>query len=327
VDPNFLEKMRKKKERVHQEEVKAEAEAQAAASRGGHGAGTIEDDEADDEPTTEEIEDQNGPEEEDATNRDRDITRDGNIPEVVEDESGADPDDPFTDDPPAKISKVTFSDDLLAEDRDTKILQLKDHLTLLAADEYCFIRHIEDNAYGEWTVDFEDLVQRLREVEIDSFIKEAFGKSGHRLVQMMRKDGKLDQTHLPNAALLNQRGIRTKLAEMQMAGVVEVQGVPRDSAHSVNRMIFLWYFDHDRVSAIFLNNVYKVMSRNFQRLEIERQRSRDILSLSERTDVTDGTEKLSEGHLKTLGAFKDKEDKLLGQIIRCDGLVGIFRDY
>ena len=93
-----------------------------------------------------------------------------------------------------------------------------------------------------YTVDFENLVQRLREMEIDSFIKETFGKAGHRLVQMMRRDGKLDQTHLPNAALLQQRNTRIKLAEMQMGGVVEVQGVPRDSAHSVNRMIFLWYF-------------------------------------------------------------------------------------
>jgi len=325
VDPHYLENMRKKKERIRLAEAKAEEEALAAAS--GDKA------EADNQPEAEEVAGHNGAAyKQEQVNEDEDVTMNGNIPEVDEEEPEFDADDPFAEDLPAsKRSKVTFSDDVPeavpTDDRETQLSQLKNHLTLLATDEYCFLSHRADNSYDEWSVDFESLIQRLREAEIDSVIKDTFGRSGHRLVQMMRKDGKLDERLLPNTALLNQRGFRMKLAEMQMAGVVEIQGIPRDSQHTVNRTIFLWYFDHDRVSSVFLNNVFKVMSRNFQRLEIERQRSSEIIALSERTDVKDGTEKLTEGQMKTLSEFQSKEDKLLGQIARCDSLVGIFRDY
>jgi DNA-directed RNA polymerase III subunit RPC3 len=260
----------------------------------------------------------------------------GNIPEVDPD-SDSHGDDPFDDEAPttksSKGAKVTFQDKLpkpeAAETRENRMLQVKNHLLLLAGDDCDFLRKCGSRGLGEWTVDFEGMTQYLQEVEMDTMILENFGKVGHRLARMMRKLGKLDEKQLPNLALVKQKDVRTKLAEMQMAGVVDIQEVPRDSGRTTSRTIFLWYFDVERVSTMLLDSIYKNMSRCFQRLDIERRRVQDVLALTERTDLLDEQPEqyMAQDQLNTLHEIEDKEDSLLGQIGRLDELVAIFRDY
>lgn len=231
-----------------------------------------------------------------------------------------------------KRPRVTFQDrspnPAEPDERLNHVLQIKNHLMLLAADDCHFLRRCGNRGHGEWTVDFERLVDYLQQSELDFIILENFDVAGHRLARMMRKVGKVDEKQLSSIALMKQKDIRTKLAEMQMAGMVDIQEVPKDSNRTNARTIFLWYFDAARVSSIILQNVYKTMSRCLQRLEIERRRSDDILSLSERSDVKDNKEEiLKEEHLNQLRVFHGKEDKLLGQLGRLDELVSIFRDY
>jgi DNA-directed RNA polymerase III subunit RPC3 len=260
--------------------------------------------------------------EEEAEDEDHEVNGNGNIPEVVED-SDSHGDDPFTERPApksAKRAKVTFE-----EKPASRAEQLEKHLMLLEADECKFIRRC---APHQWTVDFEDLVDHLKESGVNSIMLENFGQLGHRLVRMMRKFGKVDEKILPQTALTGQKEIRCKLAEMQMAGMVEVQCIPRDAAHTVQRSIFLWFFDADRVLAILLNNIYKAMARCLQRLEVERQKDSSILSLAARSDVRESEKEVLTGEqLNHLQNFRDKEEMLVGQLGRLDELVAIFRDY
>lgn len=261
----------------------------------------------------------------------------GNIPEVDE-HSADDGDDPFADaSRPAKRAKVTFQEKLpkgkqkqeTSDDRELRLTYLKRHLQLLAEDSCQFIRKCGNAGFNEWTVDFEPLVEHLRESELDTILLENFGQGGHRLVRMLRRLGKLEEKALPNLALMKQKDIRTKMAEMQMAGMVDIQEVPRDASRNTSRMIFLWYFDLERVSSILLDSVYKAMSRCFQRLEVEKRRASGILAMADRTDVRETSEEevLDEAQLRMLEEIRTIEEKLLGQIARLDELVGIFRDY
>jgi DNA-directed RNA polymerase III subunit RPC3 len=260
----------------------------------------------------------------------------GNISEADPD-SDSHGDDPFDDEDTrtksSRRAKVTFQDQLpkpeVAENRENRMLQVKNHLLLLAGDDCDFLRKCGSRGLGEWTVDFESMTQYLQEVEMDTMLLENFGKVGHRLARMMRKLGKLDEKQLPNLALVKQKDARTKLAEMQMAGVVDIQEVPRDSGRTTGRTIFLWYFDVERVSTILLDSIYKNMSRCFQRLDIERRRVQDVLALTERTDLLDEQPEkyMDQEQLNTLHEIEDKEESLLGHIGRLDELVAIFRDY
>ncbi|KAL3418680.1 RNA polymerase III subunit RPC82 [Phlyctema vagabunda] len=223
-------------------------------------------------------------------------------------------------------SKVTFQTE--PEDRQARMLQIRNHLMLLASDDYHFIRKHGLGQQGSYTVDFESLVQTLRETELDTLIMENFGKTGHRLGRIMRKFGKLDEKQLPKMALMKQKDVRTKLVEMQMAGFVDIQEVPKDNSRTAGRTIFLWHFDKQRVSTILLDIIYKAMSRCLQRLEVEKRQADDIITTVSRTDVRGNEEEmLTSEQMKKLREIRGKEEKLLAQVGRLDELVGIFRDF
>jgi DNA-directed RNA polymerase III subunit RPC3 len=288
--------------------------------------------------TEEDIEDEGGgsasSDEEESEQEDHEMNETETVTDATEDfeDHG---EDHFKDETTAnshKRAKVTFEDDIAQptsqEASDNRVLQLRNHLMLLATDSCRFLRRCGLDGRGQWTVDYDQLVDHLRETEVNLILFENFGLEGHRLVRMMRKMGKLDEKMLPNTALMSQKDLRTKLAEMQMAGMVEVQCVPRDAAHTVNRSIYLWFFDADRVASMLLHKVYKTMSRCLQRLEIERRRASGILSLAARSDVQEKIEVFFNGEqLNLLQNFRAKEEMLVGQLARLDDLVGIFRDY
>jgi DNA-directed RNA polymerase III subunit RPC3 len=232
---------------------------------------------------------------------------------------------------PSKRQKVTFEDEMAdqEEEHQSRTVQLKNHLQILANDSCRFLTKVSPDGQGEWTVEFEHLSKYLRESELDKMILENYGPSGHRLVRMMRKVGKLEEKMIPNLGMMKQSEIRTKLAEMHMAGLVDIQEVARDAQHTIARTIFLWYFDEERVTSIYLNRLYKCMTRCFQRLEVEKRGAKDVLTILQRQDVRgrDPEEFLEADSLNKLQTFQFTEDTLLAQIGRLDDLISIFQDY
>ncbi|RFU32687.1 hypothetical protein B7463_g3665, partial [Scytalidium lignicola] len=270
---------------------------------------------------------------------DEDESEDGHV-DRNQHENGIDDDsDSQTDDTSTKVltsksskrGKVTFQDRPgagMAQDRQNKVMQLRNHLMLLAGDSHRFIRKCGSRGEGEWTVDFQPLVEYLKEIELDTILLESFGRTGHRLARILRKRGKLDEKHFPALALMKQKDVRTKLVEMQMAGVVDIQEVPRDNNRTPARTLFLWYFDTDRVHSVILEKFYKTMSRLFQRIQVEKSKSDQIQSLAERTDVRGHEEGTLTGvQLKELRKLRAKEELLLAQVGKLDELIGIFQDY
>jgi len=220
---------------------------------------------------------------------------------------------------------ITSGDHITSEDDiERRMEHLKNHLRVLIAEDAPFLRMC---VYNEYIVDFPQLIRFMRDMELNFYLLETFGPEGHRLLRLLQQLGKMEEKQLPYIALMKQKDIRTKLAEMQMAGMVDIQGIPRDAGHTNARMIFLWHFDEDRVKAILLDKIYKAMSRHIQRLDIERRRASGIIALSQRSDVLSGRVALTDTQMKLLSEFRDKESKFIVQLARLDGLVAIFRDY
>lgn len=245
-------------------------------------------------------------------------------------------DDPFAEDGPrpAKRQKVTFEDkpheSETPERSENRMQQIKNHLQLLELDECHFLRKCGSSGQGEWTVDFPRLNEVMQEAEINNMLLENHGVFGHRLGRILRKIGKLDEKQLPGLALMKQKDVRTKLAEMQMAGVVDIQEIPRDAnRNNPGRIIYLWYFDNERVASVILENTYKMMSRCLQRLEVERRKAAAVLEITDRSDVQDQQPEdyLEPAQLNAYELFLEKEEALLGQVLRLDQLIGIFRDF
>ncbi|KAI3327557.1 RNA polymerase III subunit RPC82 [Xylariaceae sp. AK1471] len=203
--------------------------------------------------------------------------------------------------------------------------QMRQHLLILAEAKQQFVRHCGQN---EWTVDFGPLIQQLRYVELDTMIEDSFGRQGLRLTRILREKGKLDDKTLPAMALMRKPDVHVKMAEMEMAGFLEVQEVPRDNNRAANRTIFFWFFDEDRTLKRVLDNAYKSMVRCLERLEVERYKKRNVLSVTNRRDVQGKEEEKLRGDIyNEYLEFLDIEKKLLSQLSRLDDLVSIFQEF
>jgi DNA-directed RNA polymerase III subunit RPC3 len=223
-------------------------------------------------------------------------------------------------------TKVKFLD--RAPTRAERIQQMRQHLLVLAESNLGFVRHNGTRDHGEWTVDFGLLLPKLRLIELDAIIEESFGRQGLRLVKILRAKGKIDDRTMPGLALMKKSDVYIKMTEMELQGYLEVQEVPRDNNRTASRTLFLWFFDHDRASARVLDDTYKAMARHLQRLEVERRKKKNVLSVVERKDVQGMEEEKLRGDIyNEYREFLDIESKLVGQIGRLDDLVGVFRDF
>ncbi|KAI1178228.1 RNA polymerase III subunit RPC82 [Nemania sp. FL0916] len=206
-----------------------------------------------------------------------------------------------------------------------RLRQMRQHLLILAEAKQQFARHCGQN---EWTVDFGPLIRQLRYAELDTMIEDNFGRHGLRLTRILREKGKLDDKTLPAMALMRKPDVHVKMAEMEMAGFLEVQEVPRDNNRAANRTIFFWFFDEAKTLRRVLDNAYKSMVRCLERLEVERHKKRNVLSLSNRKDVQGKEEEMLRADAyNEFMEFVDIEKKLLNQVSKLDDLVSVFQDF
>lgn len=223
-------------------------------------------------------------------------------------------------------ARVKFEDD--GTSKDSRLDQMRQHLLLLAEGRHRFVRHCGTHGRGQWTVDFGQLMESLREVELDAYIEQSFGRHGLRLTRILREKGKLDEKMLPSAALMKKSDVQGKMLAMQMAGLVDVQEVPKDNSRLANRTLFFWFFDGERTQSQLLDDVYKAMLRCLQTLQVERHKERNILSFVERKDVQGKEEEvMTAEHYNKYNRHLEGQEKLIGQVMRLDDMVGVFRDY
>ncbi|KAI1644269.1 RNA polymerase III subunit RPC82-domain-containing protein [Daldinia loculata] len=209
-----------------------------------------------------------------------------------------------------------------------RLHQMRQHLLILAESKEGFVRHCGSLDFGEWTVDFEPLMQHLKFLELDTLIENRFGRRGLRLTRILREKGKIDDKTLPSLALMKKPDVHVKMAEMEMAGFLDVQEVPRDNNRAAARTIFFWFFDLERTLQRTLDNTYKSMVRCLQRLDVERRKKASVLSVAERKDVQGMEEEKLRGDIyNEYVQFLDLEKKLLGQVGKLDDIVAVFRDF
>jgi len=223
-------------------------------------------------------------------------------------------------------AKVKFDEPAAPKERRMdRPTQLRQHLLILSESTQRFVRHCGPN---EWTVDFVPVMNSLRETELDSVIERRFDRQGLRLVRILRAKGKLDDKALPNIALMRGVDLRRKMFEMHRAGFVSVQEVPRDVKADVKKSFFLFYCNVDRSLRELLDASYETMVHCLQVLEALRQKERDVLETTKRTDVR-GREKdtMRKSYYERYSRFLDYERKLFAQVMRVDDLVSVLRDF
>lgn len=206
--------------------------------------------------------------------------------------------------------------------------EIDQHLSLLAQPPFNLTSKRMVSGLITWTVEFRHLARKLRHLELERMIEARYGDVALRVVRVLHSKGKLDEKRLQEISLLPFKDLRQVLASMQAGGFVDLQEVPRDAQRQPSRTIYLWYYDPDRIRNSVLEDTYKAMSRCLQRLRFERNRLKEFLEKTERSDVKGNEQRyLSEAELTLLDQWRAKEALLIGEVSRLDEMVAVMRDY
>ena len=207
---------------------------------------------------------------------------------------------------------------------------VQQHLLLLAEHPFQFATHHRrrHNRPESWDVDFSHVVDRIRLVELEQIIVSRYEREGLRIVRILQEKGKLDEKSIGSFALMPQKQMRSLLTRMHEAGHLELQEVPRDLQRLPSRTIFMWFFDADRCCRKVLEETYKTMARCLKRIKAEKETIQGVIDKAARTDVVGKEEEfLSVDERTALEAWREKEERLLGEVGRLDELVCVLRDF
>ena len=209
-------------------------------------------------------------------------------------------------------------------------LLTRQHLLLLAEHPLEFATYIRPThrTSESWTVKFHAISQKLRLIELENTIVSRYTADGLRIVRILQEKGKLDEKAISSFALMSQKQMRHLLTTMHEQGHLELQEIPKDNNRQPSRTMFLWFFDPERCRMKILEETYKAMARCMQRVKMEREAVQSTIDKASRTDVVGKEDEyLNVDERKTLKEWREKEEKLLGEVDRLDDLVAVLRDF
>lgn len=209
---------------------------------------------------------------------------------------------------------------------------LRQHLLLLAEHPHHFVHHVPqtDKAPEKWAVSFRLLSKELLQKSLFQVITSRFGPRAGRLTRILyaKDNKKFDEKELVLLSLTPQKTTRKILQIMHRAGYLELQEVPKDGQRKPSTTMFLWYFDPERCRRRVTEEIYQAMARCLKRTAVEKEGFKSTIQKASRTDVVGKEDELlGEGEREALRQWREKEDRIWGQVSRMDELVAALRDF
>lgn len=211
------------------------------------------------------------------------------------------------------------------QDRHKRYTLIEEHLKLLEEHPKSFCRRVGGGGRGEWKVSFPSLTDTLIHAEIDSTVLARFGRIAARIIRLLRDRGRLEEKQVAAFAMMRIKDVRAILTELQYAGIVEAQEVPKDAGRQPSRTVYLWFHDQHRVQNLLLQANYQGLSRMLQRLKQERENYKNAIEKAEMMDVKQAA--LAQNEREAIMQWREVEEKMLVQVQRMDETVALFRDF
>ncbi|KAI4290695.1 MAG: hypothetical protein L6R35_000002 [Caloplaca aegaea] len=224
------------------------------------------------------------------------------------------------------------------KDPESPLHPLRQHLFLLAEHPYHFLRHVPRTLTTSeaWVIPYPNLSHLLLHNALLNITISRFGPLGGRLLRILSSTPtatslppKLDEKALVLLSLIPQKPMRTLLHSMHRAGHIELQELPKDgNQRRPGTTSFYWFFDPERMRRRVLEETYKTMGNLLRRARVEREGVRGVVEKSERTDVVGREDEfLGDEELKALHEWREKEERIWGEVARLDDLVAVLRDF
>ena len=213
-------------------------------------------------------------------------------------------------------------------DKTRRLGLVEQHLSLLAEHPKGFCNRVGNRSSGEWRVNFPALTNTLIQAELDTTSTARYGRIATRIVRMLRDKGRLEEKQLAPTAMMRVKDVRALLTDLQSHGFLDAQELPKDNGRQPSRTLYLWGFNQKTAQDSVIQQCYQGMSRALQRVQVERDKYRQVIEKAERLDVK-GQEAsvLSNGEKEMLREWREIEERLLTQVGRMDDVVALLRDF
>jgi len=130
---------------------------------------------------------------------------------------------------------------------------------------------------SSYAVHMDKSVQAVRQVQLESVVRQKFGISGRRVLRLLFIRGHLEQKQVSDFSMLPAKDTRELLYGMLKEGFVFMQEVPRTSDRAPSRTIFTWYVDFNKSFDVLGSEVLKTMRNVWMRRRFEMERCKDLL--------------------------------------------------
>lgn len=211
------------------------------------------------------------------------------------------------------------------KDQNNMLSLVEEHLKILAEHPKGYCRRVGAAGRGEWKVDFPALTEKLIATEIDQTVHARLSKVHALVVRMLRDVGRLEDKAISARLMMRVKDVREILTQLQFAGLVEGQEVPKDNSRQPSRAVYLWYHDQTRVASLLLQQSYQAMSRTLQRLAHERVVNKGIIERAEMLKTKENP--LGDTERTHIMQWRETEEKLMLQFLRLDEHVALLRDF
>ncbi|KAL7747880.1 RNA polymerase III subunit C82 [Sorochytrium milnesiophthora] len=205
---------------------------------------------------------------------------------------------------------------------------LDDYLTTLEQDDGAFLVHTAGRNSSQYSVNFAECVRVMQMRAVESIIRERFGTHSARIFRLIVQKGKLEEKQVSKIAMLGTKDARQRCYELQHAGFLDLQEVPRSADRAPGRTIFLWYVDPGKLPGLLTDSVKQIMCNVLERRRHESNTRQTLLEKSQRTDVqADAQHLLSEGEQQLLQQYEDTMSRLGASLLRLDNVYMLLNDF
>jgi len=197
---------------------------------------------------------------------------------------------------------------------------LKLYLDTMAMDNFDILTKATVGTTVTYRINYASLVQAMKQRDLECIVYEKFGLYGVRVFRTLQRHDWTEQQQLSELAMIPKKKACSLLYQLNSAGFVKLQEVPKAPDHTVRMTIFLWAAELNEGSKSVVREIYKTMTNLTERLSHEHQRFTELQGSST-------TDTMTKEQIVEMQKMQGRLDKLEGAILHLDEEAVIFIDF
>ncbi|KAI9595422.1 RNA polymerase III subunit RPC82-domain-containing protein [Syncephalis fuscata] len=190
-------------------------------------------------------------------------------------------------------SSIVFDDHYSGRVRPRNEL-ISELLDVMVADVSGVLIRTDSRGGGEYAIAFDRVNALQKRKAIESTALEHFGNAACRILKLLYSRGKMDEKQVSRLVMLPMKDTRELLQALALYGFAELQEVPKSIDRAPSRTFFLWYVPIEKCYRVLLRNALRTLGNLRQRRHNEREKQAALIAKSERIDVKENANLLSE---------------------------------